>query len=75
MLSSDPAGMNGNLRAEMARRGIRQTDLAEVLGMSQASLSNRLAGKAEWKLSELQVIAQHMGIPLTRLLEDEAVSA
>lgn len=61
-----------NIRAEVARRGLRQKDLAEMLGMSQASVSARLHGRVEFRLSEIEVLASIWGISLSYLLGEVA---
>lgn len=48
--------MFNNLNAEIARAGIKKTDLAKELGISINSLTNKLNGKQEFKLSEVQII-------------------
>ena len=48
--------MFNNLLAEMARNRINQTQLAEVLHVSQKTVSNKLKGKSEFTLSELNKI-------------------
>ncbi len=48
--------MFSNLNAEIARAGVKKTDLAKKLGISINSLTNKLNGKQEFKLSEVQII-------------------
>lgn len=48
--------MFNNLKAEITRAGIKKTDLAKELGISVNTLINKLNGKKEFKLSEVQVI-------------------
>jgi DNA-binding XRE family transcriptional regulator len=40
------------LRAERARHRISLKDLAKVLGISITAMNNRIAGKADWRLTE-----------------------
>lgn len=47
----------GNVRAEMARWGVTQRDLAQVLQLSQARISDRSRGETPWGLDELEAIA------------------
>lgn len=42
-----------NLRAEMARYGIRAIDLSPVLKVTSDSVSNKLNGKSEFTRSEI----------------------
>jgi transcriptional regulator with XRE-family HTH domain len=60
--------LNGNVRAEMARRGLTQSDLATKAGMSQPALSRRLTGDAEWTVSELYAVAMVLRVQVTALL-------
>lgn len=45
------------LRAEMARQGITQVDLARRLGLSQNYVCDKMNGKRPFKLPETRVIA------------------
>ena len=47
-----------NIRAEAARRGITQRELARSIGMSQAACSDRWRGKTSWTLDEIEVVAR-----------------
>lgn len=57
----------GNIRAEVSRREINQTDLARHLDMSQAQLSNRLRGRIEFRPSEIEKIAEFMSVDIEEL--------
>lgn len=70
-----PQIVASNIRAEMARRGVRQSDLAVALEMSQGSLSKRLAGKARFDLAELQTAADFLGVTVASLLVGDAAVA
>lgn len=48
--------MYANLNAELARNGIKIKDLAEALNISGKTMSNKLAGRTEFTLSEILVI-------------------
>ena len=50
------------LKAEMARYGDRQEDLAEALGMTPATLSAKVNGAVEFKPSEIETIALRYGL-------------
>lgn len=56
------------MRAEMARAGVTQDVLAEVLGFSRQALSHRLLGNVEFRVSELERIAAFLGVPVATLL-------
>jgi transcriptional regulator with XRE-family HTH domain len=63
------------VRAELARHGVSQTDIAEVLGVSQAAVSRRLSGRVEFTLDELRLIAERLGVPLSTFVPEIAVDA
>lgn len=54
--------VTANIRAELARRGIRQVVVAEVLGISQSQVSKRFNGHIDWTLREVDQIAELLGI-------------
>jgi len=59
------------IRAEMGRQrgtGWNQRRLAEVLGLSQAQVSERMSGKVEFRMSELEQIATALGVPVAQFL-------
>ncbi|NLH70116.1 MAG: helix-turn-helix transcriptional regulator [Brooklawnia sp.] len=51
-----------NVRAELARRGVRQVEAAEVLGITQPSLSNRLCGRVQFTVHELVQLAEWLDV-------------
>lgn len=59
---------NPTIRAEMARHGLTQTALADALGITQPGVSARLRGRIDWRLGELQAVAEVLGVPLDTLL-------
>lgn len=52
------------IRAEMARQQRQQTDLGEFLGVKQPTISRKLAGKTEFRIDELEKIAEFLGVPV-----------
>jgi antitoxin component HigA of HigAB toxin-antitoxin module len=60
------------VREHLRRRDIRQIDLVPVLGLSQPALSSRLTGRTPFTLENLERLADHLGIPVTELLEPPA---
>lgn len=54
--------------AMKGRRRMRQADMARVLGVAQSGVSDRLNGRREWQLSELEILARHWRIPVGVLL-------
>jgi transcriptional regulator with XRE-family HTH domain len=55
--------MNVNLiRGKMAEMGLTQARLAKLAGMSSNSLSRKLSGKRDFKLSEVNILCRILGI-------------
>lgn len=65
-MKTNPAVL-ANIRAEMARRQVRQQDLAERLGIAQQGISMRLNGKTPLTAEEIQIIADELGCNPTTL--------
>ena len=49
--------MFSNLNAELARRGIKIKDFASLLRVSKKTANNKLAGRTEFTLSEIKIVA------------------
>lgn len=60
------------IRAELARRRIRQAKLAALLGISQVSVSRRLSGETPFDINELVKVAEFLGIPVSDILKGSA---
>jgi len=60
------------VRAEMARRRLSQTVVAEHLGVSQMFISRRLSGDVPFDIVELYQLADFFGVPVTVLLGEAA---
>ncbi len=58
------------IRAELARRGVRQMDIAELLGLHPSQITSRINGDIDWRLSELQAMAAHLNVPISRLIDE-----
>lgn len=67
----NPDGTCTAIRVELARTGIRQSKLADALGIDRAQVTKRMAGEIDWRLQELRTIAQVLGVPLSTLIPDE----
>lgn len=63
-----------NVGAEMGRRRVTQKRLAQMLGMSQAAVSDRQRGHTPWSLAELDQVADLFGVTVADLLTDTNVS-
>lgn len=56
------------VRAWRGRLDMTQAQLAELLGISQAQMSQRLSSKVAFTLDELDVLAERFGISTAELL-------
>ncbi|MFF5781674.1 acyltransferase [Streptomyces virginiae] len=54
--------------ALMSRTGERQNDLADGLGLSQAQVSRKQAGRQHWSLEDVDGLAAHFGLHFLDLL-------
>ncbi|MFJ9552130.1 acyltransferase [Streptomyces erythrochromogenes] len=54
--------------ALMSRSGERQNDLADGLGLSQAQVSRKQAGRQHWSLEDIDGLARHFGLHYLDLL-------
>lgn len=61
-----------NVRAEMARAGKNQQDVAAHLGISQQSVSRRMSGSTPFTIDELAAIARMLDVRLTELVREVA---
>lgn len=72
-LSALANAANANIKAEMARRGVAQADIADVLGLSRDSIGRRRSGALPWQLDEIDAVARFLEVSpnvLTRIDED-----
>lgn len=56
------------MRAEMARHGRTQRQLAAALGLDQPSISLRLRGERPFKAEELVKAAAFLGVSIDKLM-------
>jgi transcriptional regulator with XRE-family HTH domain len=64
-----------NVRAEMARQRKRQSDLGDVLGLTQGAVSKRMSGTVALDVNEVGKIAEFLGVPVSALLGDTVSTA
>ena len=63
--------VSANVRAEIARKRLTQTEMAKALGMTQQMLSRRVNGYVEFSVNELVALATLLGTTTEHLLRDE----
>lgn len=64
--------MAANVRAELARKGISQSELAAKLNKSQPFISRRLLARVPFDVAELAGIAAILEIPMAVLVGEVA---
>jgi transcriptional regulator with XRE-family HTH domain len=64
-----------NIGAELRRKRHTQTDLADLLGLSQAAVSRKLRGKAPMTVDELFTIAAWLDVSVMELVPDPTGAA
>lgn len=45
--------------SELARRGLTQRELAEILKVNQGTISKKMRGKTEWTIGEVETICDY----------------
>jgi transcriptional regulator with XRE-family HTH domain len=78
--ASFPGGLTqrvaSEIRAELGRRQLSQSDLGLILGVHRTQISKRLQGRElSFTTAELDRIAEALDIPVDRLLGASAVAA
>ena len=64
--------LNATIRAEMARRELRQSHVGDAIGLSQAQVSQRLSGAIDWRATELAAVADLFGMSVADLMAGAA---
>jgi transcriptional regulator with XRE-family HTH domain len=63
------------IRGQMARRRVNQTQLAARLGMSQPALSRQLNGHTPMTVDFVERVAQELEVPVSTLLNLSGLTA
>ena len=63
------------VRAEAARRNIRQTEICEALDLNQNAVSRRMLGKIEWSASQIAKLADLLQVSASDLLGEPTAAA
>ncbi|MDO5535225.1 MAG: helix-turn-helix transcriptional regulator [Propionibacteriaceae bacterium] len=70
MSTTPSVRVGANVRAEMARKGMTQTQLAGQIGITQAQISKRLSGQIAFDVNELVAVAAALDVTLPYLTMD-----
>lgn len=66
------AAIAANVRAEMARLKLPQSEIGRVLGISQQAISKRLAGEVSFSVEEIHAVASRLGVSTADLIDTPA---
>lgn len=72
MPESFSATVGATVRAELARRRIKQRQVAEVLGIAQTQVSRRLDGTVAFNVDELAAVAKFLDMSVAELVGESA---
>ncbi|WP_080512504.1 helix-turn-helix domain-containing protein [Rhodococcus opacus] len=75
MTKSTTERVTTNVRAELARRGLTQRDLAQALDITQQAASRRMLGRVQFSVEDLGKVADLLGIAPEHLLADHSTAA
>ena len=56
-----------SLRAVIAKEGITNRHLANCLGLSEQAFSNKIAGRTEFKNSEIKILAKELNLNMSAI--------
>jgi transcriptional regulator with XRE-family HTH domain len=56
------------VRGALAARRVKQTQVAEKLGISQPAVSKRLSGQRQFSIAEIQLLAEWLDVPVGDLI-------
>lgn len=59
----------GGLKGEMAKNGDTNKTLADLLEISESSISRRLSGEIDWSIGEIDIICKHYDKDYYQLFE------
>jgi hypothetical protein len=56
------------IKAEAGRRSLSQTAVGRIVGLTQASVTDRYRGRTDWSLNEIELLEEAMGLARGALL-------
>jgi transcriptional regulator with XRE-family HTH domain len=60
---------------KIAMLGLTQYELAEIMGLTQQSVSGKMTGRISVRLDDLEKLAEHLDLPLLYFFTPESVTA
>lgn len=67
------ARVGEEIRFWMYRRGVKQPEIAQALGLSVASVSKKMAGKVSWSVTDLAKAAALLNVSIDELIPADAI--
>jgi transcriptional regulator with XRE-family HTH domain len=64
--------VSASIRSHLAYRRLTQSELAEVLGISQTQVSARMRGEVRWTVNDLYLVAEWLDVAPSALLQAAA---
>ena len=52
----------GDFRAFLAKNGIKQKEVAELLNITEQTLSTKMSGAQEFTLPQIRILCEHYGL-------------
>lgn len=72
VMKKSPSGIAAEIRAEIARQGIKHSAVAEAIGLSRSALSKRLSGTQSLSAVDVERIAAVLGVSVGYLYGEQA---
>ena len=67
--SETDARISASVRALISGRGLQPAEVGLIVGVTKASMYNKLGGKAPWKASEVEALARYFEIRISDLYD------
>lgn len=75
MPSTYSQSVTDEVRAAMARKGLKQWELAVQLDWSPMMLSRRMRGQTAWSTDDIEQLARVLGVPIHELVSPRAAAS
>jgi len=70
--STAAATVLSEVLALMGRQRMKQAQLGRIIGVSQSGVSERVNGRVDFSIHELELLAAHFDVPITYFFADKA---